>query len=47
MSDSKDMHINESILSDEIREDLKKTELTIWNIFQIWKYLSQIYSKKL
>ena len=24
MSDSKDMHINESILSDEIREDLKK-----------------------
>ena len=40
MSDSKDMHINESILSDEIREDLKK-------IFQIWKYLSQIYSKKL
>ena len=24
MSDSKDMHINESILSDEIREDAKK-----------------------
>ena len=24
MSDSKDMHINESILSYEIREDLKK-----------------------
>ena len=32
MSDSKDMHINESILSDEIREDLKKNRTNPYGI---------------
>lgn len=40
---NKDNHINESIINDEVRAELKKNVLIIWHIYQIWKLYLAIF----